>query len=96
MLGFDWIICALKSNSISNSPDSIHDLISPLVGSKSRILILMNGLGCEKKFCEWFGEEKVFGGMAFTCINREYTKYKGEDSDYLTVNHIAFGAVLIG
>ncbi|MCA9856182.1 MAG: 2-dehydropantoate 2-reductase, partial [Dehalococcoidia bacterium] len=35
----------------------------------------------------WFGDERVFGGLAFTCINR------GEPG---VVHHIDYGAVTIG
>jgi 2-dehydropantoate 2-reductase len=47
----------------------------------------MNGLGVEERFAEWFGAERIFGGLAFTCINR------GEPG---CVHHLRYGAVTLG
>ncbi len=45
--------------------------MSKLADADTRVLVLMNGLLCEEPFVEWFGGgRRVFGGMAFTCINR--------------------------
>lgn len=79
----DWVLCALKATAIEDA----RDLIAPLVGGETRILLLMNGLGLEERVGAWFGPERVFGGLAFTCINR------GEPG---IVNHIDYGAVTIG
>ena len=49
--------------------------------------VIANGLGLEEVVAGWFPEAEVFGGMAFTCINR------GEPG---IVNHIDYGAVTIG
>ncbi len=59
----------------------------PCVSAKTRILVLMNGLGLEERFAEWFGPERVFGGLAFTCINRGEPGY---------VHHLAYGPVTLG
>jgi len=79
----DWVICALKSTSIH----SAQKLVQPCVGTDTRILVLMNGLGLEDHFATWFGAERVFGGLAFTCINR------GKPGN---VHHLAYGAVTLG
>lgn len=79
----DWVICALKATSIGDA----HKLLLPCVAEHTRILVLMNGLGLEDSFSEWFGKEKVFGGLAFTCINR------GKPGQ---VHHIAYGTITIG
>ena len=79
----DWVICALKSTSIGEA----EALVGPCVGPHTRILLLMNGLGLEERFAEWFGRERVFGGMAFTCVNR------GQPG---SVHHLAYGAVTVG
>lgn len=79
----EWIICALKSTSISEG----HKLLSPCVADGTRILVLMNGLGLEERFAGWFGPRRIFGGMAFTCINR------GEPG---RTHHLAYGPVTIG
>lgn len=79
----DWVICALKTTSMGEVPD----LVGPCVGPRTRILCLMNGLGVEERFAEWFGVERIFGGLAFTCINR------GEPG---CVHHLRYGAVMLG
>ncbi|MGE3960329.1 MAG: 2-dehydropantoate 2-reductase [Dehalococcoidia bacterium] len=79
----DWVLCALKATAIEEA----RALIAPLLGAETRILLLMNGLGLEETVAEWFGAERVLGGLAFTCINR------GEPG---VVNHIDYGAVTIG
>jgi 2-dehydropantoate 2-reductase len=47
----------------------------------------MNGLGLEEHFADWFGAGRVFGGLAFTCINRGKPGY---------IHHMAYGTVTIG
>ncbi len=79
----DWVICALKSTSI----EAARKLVEPCVGKNTRILVLMNGLGLEDHFAEWFGAERVFGGLAFTCINRGKPGH---------VHHLAYGTVTLG
>lgn len=79
----DWVICALKATAIEEA----RALVAPCVGPSTRILALMNGLGLEDRFASWFGAERVFGGLAFTCINR------GEPG---VVHHIDYGPVTIG
>ena len=79
----DWVVCALKATSIEDA----LDLVRPCVAADTRILVLMNGLGIEERFAEWFSPKQVFGGMAFTCINR------GEPG---CVHHLAYGPITIG
>jgi 2-dehydropantoate 2-reductase len=78
----DWVICALKATAIEET----HDLVAPCLDKSTRILLIMNGLGLEERFADWFGGHRVFGGLAFTCINR------GEPG---TVHHIDYGPVTI-
>ena len=78
----DWVICALKATAIEEA----RDLVAPCVGHGTRILLIMNGLGLEERFAAWFGASRVFGGLAFTCINR------GEPG---TVRHIDYGPVTL-
>lgn len=79
----DWVVCALKATAIEEA----RTLVAPCMGPSTRILVLMNGLGLEDRFASWFGAERVFGGLAFTCINR------GEPG---VVHHIDYGPVTIG
>lgn len=78
----DWAICALKATSIRDA----QELLQPCVAHNTRILVLMNGLGLEERFAEWFGPERIFGGMAFTCINRGEPGY---------VHHLKYGPVTL-
>ena len=78
----DWVLCALKATAIEET----RDLVAPCIGETTRILLIMNKLGLEERFAEWFGAHRVFGGLAFTCINR------GAPG---TVHHIDYGPVTI-
>ncbi len=78
----DWVICALKATSL----DEARGLIAPCLGPSTRVLLIMNGLGLEDVFGAWFGRERVFAGLAFTCINR------GEPG---VVHHMRYGALNI-
>lgn len=93
--GTDWIICCLKSVSLedSDSAENIRASLEPLIGEQTRILVIMNGLDPEEKFSKWFGSRRVFGGMAFTCVNREIPADK---SLPMEIKHIAYSALLIG
>lgn len=79
----DLVICALKTTAI----DEAEPLIRPCVGPNTRILALMNGLGIEEKLARWFDASRIFGGLAFVCINR------GEPG---VVHHIDHGRVTFG
>jgi len=79
----DWVICSLKATAI----ETARELVAPCIGPGTRIIALMNGLGIEPRFAEWFGAERVFGGMAFVCINR------GEPG---VIHHLEYGRVSIG
>ena len=64
----EWIIIAVKSYSIT---EELRDSIA-LVHRQghTNILVVMNGLGVEAKFAEWFGPERIFGGISYAAINR--------------------------
>ena len=79
----DWAICSLKATAL----DEARALLAPCVGEGTRVLALMNGLGIEERFAGWAGARRVFGGMAFVCINR------GEPG---VIHHLEYGRVSIG
>jgi 2-dehydropantoate 2-reductase len=79
----DWVMCALKATAIGEAAE----LIAPCAAPGTRIVALMNGLGNEQRLAERFGAERVFGGMAFVCINR------GEPG---VIHHLDYGRVSIG
>jgi 2-dehydropantoate 2-reductase len=68
--GFDWVIVALKSTAM----DEIPHLVAPLLSSKTRLLVIMNGLvedaliqRLKRKGCRY---RCLYGGMAFLCTER--------------------------
>ena len=94
--GVEWIICAVKSYSLQDDEgESLRKLIAPMIGRNSRILLIMNGLGCERPFCKWFGSKSIFVGMAFTCVNRNKPDIIFSE-EFNLIDHIAFGALSIG
>ena len=79
----DLVVCALKATAI----DVAGQLIRPCVGADTRIVAMINGLGIEERFAEWFGPERILGALAFVCINR------GEPG---IVHHMDYGRVAFG
>lgn len=79
----DWVICSLKATAIEDA----QRLVSPCIDPQTRIVALMNGLGIEERFASWVDPARVFGGMAFVCINR------GEPG---VIHHLDYGRVSIG
>jgi 2-dehydropantoate 2-reductase len=78
----DWLICALKATAIGE----MQALLAPCIGRDTRVVAVMNGLGLEERLASWFGGERVYGGLAFTCINR---------GDPGKVYHIGYGALTL-
>ena len=62
----DWVLCGLKTTAL----DDAATLIRPCLAPETRVLAIMNGLGIEERLAASLGTERVFGGLAFTCINR--------------------------
>ena len=66
-VGFsDLVIVAVKT--ISNP--ELPSLISPLLGERTMILTLQNGLGNENFLAAHFGAERILGGLCFICLSR--------------------------
>ncbi|HOA75537.1 MAG TPA: 2-dehydropantoate 2-reductase [Phycisphaerae bacterium] len=79
----DLVLCALKATAM----DVAEALIRPCMGPATRVLAMMNGLGIEERFGEWFEPWRIFGGMAFVCINR---------GDPGVVQHFGYGRIAFG
>jgi 2-dehydropantoate 2-reductase len=62
----DLVLVAVKT--ISN-PD-LPELLQPLVGEKTMLLTLQNGLGNEEFLATHFGPERVLGGLCYISLNR--------------------------
>lgn len=91
----DWIIVTIKSYAIN---EKIKSVLDPLVSSNPniRILLIINGYGVERLFKEWYGSERVFVSLAFTCINRILTKDSSNAITSVLIDHTAVGHLLIG
>eukprot|EP00960_Hanusia_phi_P064888 765949-Hanusia_phi.AAC.2 len=63
----DWILLSVKSYAL----EACKDLVKGCMGPNTRVLAVINGFGIESCLGSDFPHEKIFGGMAFTCINRE-------------------------
>lgn len=75
------VLCAKRSSEIGEADLVIvawkttangyaEGVISPLVGTETKLLTLQNGLGNAELLGDLFGREKVLGGLCFVCINR--------------------------
>ncbi len=63
------------------------ELVRPLLGDRTAILTLQNGLGNEELLAAALGAERVLGGIAFLCANR------GEPG---TLLHLGQGHIRLG
>jgi 2-dehydropantoate 2-reductase len=62
----DWIIVAWKATANGR----FREVIGPMMGPRTVILTLQNGLGNDVLLGDLFGRERVLGGLCFVCINR--------------------------
>ena len=62
----DLVIVAWKTTS---NPMA-QEVIEPLLGAKTAILTLQNGLGNCEHLASLFGAERIMAGLCFVCINR--------------------------
>ncbi len=79
----DLVIVAWKATSNAH----YKKVVTPLLGSRTHILTLQNGLGNVECLAELFGAWRVFGGLCFVCINRIGPGH---------VRHSASGLVRVG
>ena len=79
----DLVIVAVKTTSNSELPP----LIAPLLGEKTIILTLQNGLGNEEFLADHFGPERILGGLCFICLSR---------TDAGVVERFDYGRLAIG
>ena len=62
----DLVIIALKATANA----ALESIIPPLLGEKTALLTLQNGLGNEEFLAQRWGAERVMGALCFVCINR--------------------------
>jgi len=62
----DLVVVALKTTANRELPP----LLAPLLGERTMILTLQNGLGNEEFLAAHFGAERILGGICFVCLHR--------------------------
>lgn len=79
----DLVIIAWKTTANKNA----REVITPLLGEHTQLLILQNGLGNCEYYAELFGAERILGGLCFVCVNRISPGH---------VQHTASGLIRLG
>ena len=79
----DLVIVGLKTTA----NDQFAKLLPPMVGPKTAILTLQNGLGNEEQLAKIFPAEQILGGLCFVCLNRIAPG---------VIKHIGQGRITIG
>jgi 2-dehydropantoate 2-reductase len=79
----DLVLIALKTTA----NDQFPKLLPPLVGPKTAVMTLQNGLGNEEELAKLFPAEQILGGLCFVCLNR---------IEPGLIEHIAHGKIVMG
>jgi 2-dehydropantoate 2-reductase len=79
----DLALIGLKTTANDQSPK----LLLPLVGPRTAVVSLQNGLGNEEQLARLFPAEQILGGRCFVCINRLAPG---------VIEHTAYGKILLG
>lgn len=79
----DLALIALKTTA----NDQFPKLLPPLVGPRTVVLTLQNGLGNEELLAELFPGEQISGGLCFVCLNR---------TEPGVIHHLDHGLVVLG
>ena len=79
----DLVLVGLKTTA----NDQFPILLPPLVGSRTAILTLQNGLGNEEQLAALFHPAQILGGLCFVCLNRVAPG---------VVEHMDHGRVVLG
>jgi 2-dehydropantoate 2-reductase len=79
----DLVLIGLKTTA----NDQFPKLLPPLVGPRTIVLTLQNGLGNEEALAKLFPVEQIMGGLCFVCLNRTAPGI---------IEHMAHGVVVLG
>jgi 2-dehydropantoate 2-reductase len=79
----DLVLIALKTTANAEIPS----LLPPLVGGRTRVVTLQNGLGSDELLARLIPPHQVFGGLCFVCLNRVAPA---------VIRHLAHGRVVLG
>ena len=63
----DLVLVAVKTTSNGALPD----LLPPLIGDKTLLMTLQNGLGNEEFLAQQFGSDRILAGLCFICLERK-------------------------
>ncbi|HMV45699.1 MAG TPA: 2-dehydropantoate 2-reductase [Leptospiraceae bacterium] len=83
----DLILITAKSCDPKNDCLHYSKLIRNILGPKTIILVLQNGINMEERLQKVFPKNPILGGLAFTCINRISAN---------EIHHIDYGQIKIG
>jgi 2-dehydropantoate 2-reductase len=79
----DLVLVGLKTTA----NDQFSRLLPPLVGPKTAVLTLQNGLGNEEQLAKLFPAAQILGGLCFVCLNRVEPG---------VIHHIGHGRIVLG
>ncbi len=79
----DLVVISIKATANG----ALEELITPLLGERTMLLTLQNGLGSDELLAGHFGAERVLGALCFVCLTRRTPA---------SVNHIGHGLISIG
>jgi 2-dehydropantoate 2-reductase len=79
----DLVIIAWKTTA----NEYAEELVTPLIGENTQLLVLQNGLGNCEYYADLFGAHRILGGLCFVCINRVSSGH---------VQHTASGLIRMG
>jgi 2-dehydropantoate 2-reductase len=79
----DLVIIGLKTTA----NHEFGRLLPPLVGERTAVLTLQNGLGSEAQLAAMFGGEKILGGLCHVALNR---------MEPGVIRHLAQGKIVLG
>ena len=79
----DLVLIGLKTTANGQFPK----LLPPLVGPRTAVVTLQNGLGNEEQLARLFPAEQILGGRCFVCLNRVQPG---------VIEHTAYGKILLG
>jgi 2-dehydropantoate 2-reductase len=79
----DMVLIGLKTTV----NDQFPKLLPPLVGPRTAVVTLQNGLGNEEQLARLFPAEQILGGLCFVCLNRVAPG---------VIQHAAHGKIVLG
>jgi 2-dehydropantoate 2-reductase len=79
----DVVLIGLKATA----NDQFAKLLPPLVGSRTAVVTLQNGLGNEEDLAALFPPAQILGGLCFVCLNR---------IEPGVIQHLAHGRIVLG